>query len=718
MAKENSSPAGDRASTQTAIESGLVEDKKANAPLLAKLRDTLKNYKSPHDTCQIDSIKDRFKIDLMQPLPDFDITQAKAYAASDTVEPSKQLVAHVCEWGKSQRYTAIGQLFNFEHRAIAQLVAAGNMRLSTTQEERYVLVYERPPGIRLGELIRRKKLPVNTTFIYEHILTPVVGAIAQLSELGISHGMINIDTIYISDTAVLAPCLSEPCGLSQPYWYESIERMQALPHAKGEGSVGHDYYALAVVLLEIVHGHEHLSTISRADLEILMLRQGACNALMREKDVPEVFYDFFRGALTLSNEERWTGKQVALWLGGKRFNVLPPPVPGDAVRPYEFGEKHANTRRELAYLFSSDWEHMIASLNNNQLAHWVSVSLRNKELSDIVSRLSRTAFDLSAKNEGQTYEALMNIILLLDPQGPIRIRQLSMNIDGMDGLAVELYSKKQNPELQLIARFIELNMVNYWVELQNKVHKGEYQVSTLLNNLNMRLDRLRGCIRNTGMGFGLERMMYELNPEMPCVSPLFINANVTSLGQLLIQLDRLASQLGDDDETIDRHIASFIASKLLILHEIRLDELAGIPELATNKTIMAIYLLGSAQLKVNQLRVPGLTNWLVLRTLPLMDFIHSRTLRQKYKNALLAVAPTGYIPKLAELVVSADYAVNDEVGFKQALATFRSNRDSIRYYEAAHNIEAESQTMGYNIAKMVAYICLCGSIYFLTRGGL
>ena len=716
MVTETPSSAKDKKSTLAALDA--IEDgPKANEPLMAKLRDHLRGYQPSYDTSEIDMLEKRYTIDLNQPLQSFDVENAKAYSASDSTIPSRMMYAHVCDWGKAQRYRAIKLLKGLDYRSITQVAAAGNVRLSSNNHERYVIFYERPAGIKLSELIKRKKIPANTLFLFEHILSPLANAIQQFSDLDISHGLINPDNIYINDMAVLGPCVAEPCGFSQPFRYESVERIQAMPTAKGEGSTSQDYYALAVVLLEILHGPEYLAHMNQEAFIQSIFRNGAYNTLMQDREVPEVFYDFFRGTLTLNPQERWSGKQVLQWLGGKRFNVLAPPTPVDAVRPYDLGdEKHANTRRELAHMFSHDWERMIASLHNNQLSHWVSVSLRNKELSDIVGRLSRTAYDLSTKNETQTYEALMNIIMLLDPVGPVRIRQLAMHIDGMDSLCADLYFKKMHQELQLLAKFIESNMVNYWIELQSKFQKDkeDYETPAVINALNVRLDRLRSCIRNAGMGFGLERMLYDLNPEMACISPTLASQNVTTLAELLTKLDHLAPTLSENDDPFDRHIAAFIASKLVILKEVRLDELEGLPMLATNKTVMAIYLLGASQIKASHLRLPGLTNWLVLRTLPLMDHIHSRSLRKKYKTALMALAGVGSIPKIADLIVSADYASIDYNGYQQALIDYQENSNSIAFYEAAENVEAESMAMGFRIAKLVAYACLLGSFYFTT----
>ena len=687
-----------------------------NIALAAKLSDGLRSYKPVVNAGKTDTLDNRYRIELQQPLGEYDLENARAYATSDQMEPSRALYAHICEWGTVQRYHAISRLKGLENNAITQLLAAGNITLSTNGNERYAIIYERPQGVKLSELLRKKTLRTDTHFICEKILAPLVNAIEQFAALDISHGLINSDTIYIGDTVALAPCVAEPCGFSQPFYYEPIERMQAMQCAKGEGSTAQDYYALAVVLLEILHGPEHFANFSKEKTIHAILRQGAYSTITRDKDVPETFYDFLRGILTLNPEERWNGTQVLQWLAGKHFHVLPPPTPIDAVRPYEFGAIHVNNCKELAYLFSRDWEYMIESLQNNQFTHWVSVSLHDTKLSGMVSQLSQTAHNHSLKSEAQIEEALMNIVLLLDPSGPIRINNLIMNIDGIDSLCAELYRKKLHKELQLVARFIKTTTVSYWLELQNKGNKTKYTPPAALHDLSLKLDRLRGCIGNPGLGFGLERMLYGLNPDMACISPLLGARNVTTLEELLITLDQQAPALFEQEDPLDRHIAAFIASKLGIMSEIRMDELNGIPSLVRHKTVVALYLLGSAQAQADSMRLPGLTSWLVMKTLPLMDLVHSRTVRKKYKAALMALAPGGSIPKITRLILSADYAAGDNLGFQQATITYHKAAAAIAYYRKPKNIQDRSMMMGFTIAKVVAYAALLGTLYWTLKG--
>jgi len=696
-----------------AADTGGVAEEFKNEVL--KLNDFLRRYHPSATDAKHDVLQDRYRIELSTPLPEFDGKTTKAYAATDLAEPSRLLFALICQPGTVQRHRAIGILKTITHQCILPLASAGSVQLSRPEEERFVIFYERPQGKKLSELLAEHQHQITPHFVCDRIIAPIASAINQLAELDISHGSINPDNIYFSDMAVLGPCVSEPCGYSQPFYCEPLERMQAMPSAKGEGSTAQDYYALAAVVLYVLHGAKHFTEMNPELLARLILREGVYNAMTRQKEVPEIFYDFFRGMLCQNADDRWSHRYLKPWLEGKRYNVLSPPPPLEAIRPFEFENAQASTRRELAHLFCTDWDKIAESVRSGKLTQWVAVSLRNKDLAEKVARISRSVVDLGFKNEVQLTEQIMHIILLLDPNGPIRIKNLSLFMDGIDSLCAELYANKAHQELQMLAKFIEFNMGNYWMELQRK-GSPNYTIPTAVNTILIKLERLRTTMRYSGLGFGLERMLYELNPEMPCLSPLLRQWHVLTLPQLLTRLDRLAPNLSKEDEPLDRHMAAFLASRLSIQHEIRLHDLASSPTLATNRAIIALHLLSMAQQKSGDMRLPGLTHWLVLRILPALDAVHSRSLKQKIKAMLMEQAKSGYMQLLSDIVVTSNYASADQTGFHQAWSLYLMNESRIAGYRKGNRIDQESARFGFIIGKALAYGALLLSLFTVFRG--
>ncbi len=690
-------------------------ERKQSEQAMAKMQDFLKGYAPTHFKHEKDLVQGRYHVNLSRAIPEFDTEFTRAYEATDPTEPGKHFFAKICEPARVQRWRVLENFQHIEHRAVIQIKAVGPVLLSAGNQERLAVVYEQPLGRKLSELVKSRKISGNPHYLLEHILIPIITGLEHFTQLDISHGLINPDNVYYDEqTAILGPCASEPCGFAQPFMFESLERMQAHPAGKGEGSTLHDYYALAVLLLYILHGPDHFSGFTPEALMFHILKDGAYHTLMRDKEVPEIFYDFLRGTLTQSPEDRWTDKQLKAWLGGKRYNVLPPPTPADAVRPFEFKDILVNNRRELAHLFAQDWLHMLHAIQGATLSHWVTVSLRNKELADQVSRLCRNALEAAGKNDILTSEMLMNIVLLLDQIGPLRIRQIALHVEGINTMFAEMYVQKNTVELQFLAKFVETNMINYWVTMQEK-RKPDFEISERLNELIQKLDRLRNCIRNSGFGFGLERVLYDLNADMPCQSEIFENSYVKTLPQLLKHLDKIATNFTGDD-IVDRHVAAFIASKLQIQNEIRLNEISSIPALATSRNMVALYLLAMVQERVEPMRLPGLTHWFSLRLLPLMDSIHSKTLRQKMKTMIANMAPLGLLQKMADLMITADYAEADSNGFEKALEQYRRNAAEIISLKQPERLERDTHKMGLNMATLLAYSGLLFSVMYIIRG--
>lgn len=698
---------------------------KTDAELSKSLADFLRGYTPQAQEPERDVLDDRYRIDLGSPLPEYNSLQADAYSASDSRAPKRALIALVCKPGTVQRTHAIGPLKNTPNPNVLALAAAGVVGLTRPEEERFVLFYDRPKGKKLSVLVASSKTQPSFDFMCSQIISPIAQAIQHFSELGFSHGCINPDNIYFDDIAVLGPCVAEPCGMAQPMYYEPLERIQATPSGKGEGNVSQDYYALAVVVLNIIYGANHFTGLSQEALVRSIMKEGAFNALSRQKDMPEVFYDFFRGLLSMNAHDRWSHKYLKAWLDGKRYNVMPPSPPIESLRPFEFGNLLANTRRELAHFFFQHWNEVPEVFENGELLQWVSISLRNKELSEFLVRMGRSMHSSTRKNDGALDEQIMRLIAVLDPTGPVRLKQLSFHIDGMNGLCAELVATQSQAQLQLFMRFIELSMFHFIIEQRNKnADERETALPSVgaatpqaIDNSIARLDRIRMITRNTGFGFGTERILYDLNPGMACLSPLLAGRHVATLPAMLKALDRLAPKLAESNDPIDTHIAAFIASKLNIQHKILLSELDANPTLASNPTMMALKLLAAAQQKSSMMSLPGLTHWLTSRLLPTLDVLRSQTLRQKVKNMMVTVCRTGSLPKMAELMIHSGYAPSEAAAFQQAAVRFEQSKQDIIYYRKGDMLEINSQQLGALLAHYGALAALAISFILALRGG-
>ena len=697
-----------------------AEKHKLEADIGKSMAGFLRDYKPEIIALEKDVLDRRYFIDLNTPLPDFNCKNAKAYASADRKIEGKELVALVCEVGTLQRMEAIAPLINAPHPNIMQLISAGVVELSRLGEERFVILYEKPKGKKLSEILATATKRPSFEFICQNIINPIALAIQHLSETGLAHGSINCDNIYFQSVAILGSCAAEPCGFSQPFYYEPLERMQALPSGKGEGDNSQDYYALAVVILHVIYGINHFAGISEDALIQRIMKEGAFNALTRQKDMPEVFYDFFRGLLNPNSKERWGYKYMKAWLDGKRYNVMPAPPPQEAIRPFEFEGGSANTRREVAQMFFKNWKAVPEVLVSGQLANWVAISLRNKELNEYLLSITKGINSIIGKNDTTIDEQIMRIIVIFDQLGPVRIRKLSFQIDGISSLFAELMLAHSVADMLLLIDFIELSMFSFVFEQKNKGNENkdkDEQVNVKYEILITRLEKLRGILRNHGFGFGAERVFYDLNPTVQCISPLVAGKYVANLPSLLKTLDGIASNLSRDKDPIDNHTAAFIASRININHAVNLSGLETNKTLAKSDSLIALKLLAAAQRKSRIDSLPGLSHWLGLRILPLLDAIRSKTLKKKLLTMLEKSVKTGSLTRMADIFVESGYAFAEEMAFQQSVEKYKTNIREINYYNRQDVIDAQSKRLGTNMAHRVAVVALVASFYFAIRGG-
>lgn len=697
----------------------LPDEGKSDQVLQGALNDFLRSY-NPSATMVNNAglLLNRFRVELAEPLPEYDSKTAKAYNVSDISGEYKKLYALVINHGRVFRMHAIERLKSLRHPNLISLVAAGNVEFSSSAEERFVIVYERPAGQKLSQILASKTIDLNDYFIVNNIISPLISIINELAELNLPHGSINLDKIYFLNEPVLGDMLSEPCGYSQPFYCEPIERMMCLPAGKGEGSPAQDYYAMAVVVMALQFGLGHFSGMTQNGLIKTIVREGAYFALLRNKDTSLMMDEFYRGTIGQDVLHRWNYRYLKSWVDGRRSSAVVLRNNNEVLKPFEYTtggiEIAANSRAELAHSFYMHWDHMPDILRGGSLNSWMVINLRNKELVSEINHISKTVSSLDHSQSAQIAEQCMRFILLLDPQGPIRFGTLVFHLDGLAALCAELYLTQSEKELSFFTRFIELDMARFWRSLQNPDIPLTQNITEVLN----KLDKLRLLVRNSALGFGVERLLYELNPQLSCQSPLFANNNITSLKNLLLRLDQLAPNFYAQQDPIDKHIAAYIGQKLSLQGEIKLHELTAMASLATNRSIIALRFLAKAQSKAGSIKLPGLSHWLGSRILPSLNIIRSKTLRGRLKNALLQKSQSGALPMLEDLIIEESYSRADKNGYQRARQSYAQNINKIAAYRMPEIIDRDSTLTGAAFAKSVSYFVFFVILFFSLRDGL
>ncbi len=634
----------------------------------------------------------RFSFSPERPLPMLSHAYAKAYEAQDSTNPQRRLYAMVLENRLPYRQQAMADMHGLNNPSGTMLVGYGTVSCSHLGESRMVLFLDQPGGTRLSETIQ------NQTRIHEHrvidfVLQPALRALLVMRDKKLSHGNIRPEAFFIGEQTTLGECFSAPPGTLTHYLYEPPERINATPLGRGDADEKGDVYALGVLAYELLYGLDKLKDLGQDEFNRRSLNTGIYHVFSNNREFSDLFSDFFRGVLTDNPNERWGIDQLAQWLGGKRFNMIAPQAPKEAGRSILFMEEEYYSRRLLAYMFQKYWRDTAKELRSLRLDRWVEMSLHRPDMAERLDRAMRIAGN--ASTERQVNDMMTRVIAILDPLAPIRCLHIGARPDGFGPLLADLLQNDSPTELNELLNFIETDIANFWSDLDGFNKLGDSQTF-------WRLQRVRPFLKSRAFGFGVERLLYELNPSLPCQSELLRAHHITTPADALKALDALAKQAAPDTSFVDRHLAAFLAAKIDMSKEIRLIDLSTMPVLANNPELVVLKIIARTQQKYERLNLVGLSAWAAMRVEKMLDEIHNRVVRKELKLQLKKLASSGSMNDVLSAVVNREIALQDHEGFAKAIALHQINHMKIERFQNPKLIERHANDLGGRLASLIA----------------
>jgi serine/threonine protein kinase len=673
-------------------------------PLIEERIDTgldavLKEYRSnytPGGTNR-DELDGRFQIHVNRPIPEFDHALGKAYAVTDSTNPQRQVYAMVLDNTLPYRSDVIDKLQSFQNAHLTIMLGSGTVRLSHLNESRQVMLFDRPGGKKLSDILKTQPR-MHEHAVIDKILQPLCKALIALRDKNVVHGSINPDNIYIGDELVLGECASAPCGYLQPFLYEPLERMMCDPIAKGVGDEKADVYAVGMLAYELIYGLDRVKNIPKEQLITMSLDIGIYHALSNNIDFSDALADFFRGIFNDNLNERWNIEQLSQWLNGKRFNMIVPPAPRESARSMSFIGREFYSRKSIANALHRNWKEALKEVKNIKIDRWCEMSIHRPELAEKLERVLRIGGE--ASTEKNNADMLTRLLAILDSVGPVRTQNLCMRPEGYGLQLAEFMRRNNPPEMNQLLDTIEQDIPNYWATLLESSKSQE------LSQAIWRLQRCRSHMKIKSLGFGLERLLYDLNPTLPCQSPLVKQYHITTLTDLLKTLDALAHQLAPDTTLVDRHIAAFIAAKIDITKEVKLTDLSVIPVLAKNPELIVLRILTKAQQRNDKMHLVGLTTWAAMRVEKMLDEIHNRVIRKRMKMELKPAAQDGLLGDIVSIIVNRDAVSRDHDGFAMAISLYSINKKRIERLRDAGVVGSYARHFGGQISTTISYIIL------------
>lgn len=622
------------------------------------------------------TLKDRITIYPEAPLPHLDGFRVLAYRAEDRAEPQRQMVAYACTHGLPVRTKDMETFAGVETVGWTTLVEFGQVNWPLTEGSVPMVVYEAPGGNRIMTDLKQKMRPVQENDLARRVARPVANLLREMRMRGTTHRAIRPTNMFLSGEkggpVILGDCFTTPPGMGQAAVMEPIESGQCRPEGRGDGIFADDLYALGVTMAILYFGHNPAANVDDGAMLLAKAERGSFGALTGDSRMSPVIADALRGLLHDDIDRRWTLDDLEGWIEGQAAKAAVPRPEGRASRSFKFTGRDHYTTRGLAWTIFRNWSSGANLLRGEELEAWMRRGLDDPDGALHISAIGTTmAAGPAVAREANEDISVTRLINTLDPAGPIRYKGLAAMPDGL-GACLAMSFLERN-DVDLFAEMLRRDIPHYWFEAQQDPNWGAEE---------SRIANLRTLAARPNWGYGIERVLYELNPTLACQSPLVKDDNVSRLPHLLPVLDAKASRVDRSALPIDRHIAAFIAKHFSENVDGQLSLVSDDSD-KHKRLLGVVNLFATLQWKIGPQSLPGLAAWLGRIAGPILESYRSRTTREKLQGELPEVLERGNLTDLNNLLDSPDLRQEDLQGFQEAVARFEEAESEIQDLEVS-----------------------------------
>ena len=638
-------------------------------------------------------VKERYEVHSGKPIPELDSQPAVAYACNHLRDPTRKLFALVCDPKMPPRMDVVAIMRRVDHRNLLRALDYDVIDWAPEGRRCPVLIMERPAGTRVFKSLADENLPMQEENVTRYFIDPVCQILREMHAMGTFHRMIRPDNLFWMGgegrEMILGECYSSQPGVTNPSVYETMECALSSVAGRGEGGSENDLYAVGVTILALLTGKNPLQ--GHSDDEIIALRHaaGSYGAFVQNQRISLTMMEPLRGLLNDEPAERWTLEELALWLNGRRLSPKQQAMPTKASRGLIIGGGEHVTSREVARGLHQNWDLAGPIITGGSLDVWLRRSLSEDDMVEAVN-------DAKAGGAESPDKLIARVIIALDPEGPIRLKDFSATLDGVSGL---IGAFADDPSARkLFAAVINMSLMSFWSDKQPRLRADHIRRIS-------RIDRVRAVMNQTSLGFGMERVVYELNAGYPCLSKIFERDFVHTVDLVLPALNRVCAQPEPPDRLIDRHVAAFLAThfKRPIGTELRDLERSGEQQ---EGLVAQFHILTALQETLHRnTEFPELCAYAAKKLEPATERFYSRERRKKVVAKIRKAAKSGKLQDLMNIIDDNEELAIDQRSFDHASQEYAAaTRSLIRLTRDMQNKEVLAEDIGGQLAGAVSLL--------------
>ena len=658
---------------------------------------------------------ERYAVDFTDRLPDLDSAGARAFAASDSEQSEEEVYALVQERGVPLRLDVLNALLDDPVDFLTNPVATGLVLIEspTGEVERLVMIAKRPPGPSLAGGWDKSRGSIDQ-FIKGPLLGSVALVLGKLMEREVSHRAIRPDNIFFDGTEhggiVLGECFSAPAGVDQPDVFEPLERSILPPDARGEGGEADDLFALGVTVLALFLGETPGEGRGRKEMFHARVSHGSFWALTASKELPGALSTLLRGLLNDDPNERWDLRDLIQWVEGHAPQQPTGLANWTLSRPVKFEGETYSDRRILAEALAGHVPEAAVFLRDQEFVPWVQQVVASESMSDRVERLIGIGSDTDIVGDPEADEALVaKFCIFLDPLGPVRYRGLSLSFDGIGQALAAAQKNGRQEAINAIKDLLSSGLMMAMVEIA-ETH------NPLSSSWGDQIRAISTLAGKKGPGVGIERVLYDLNPALPCQSDRFRGGWAGSIGGALRALDRGLASLPQGAPMLDPHFMAFcVAKDRKLVHSLTTLTHPNVD--GAQAAVMMMELFGGLQSSEKTGALTNLCGRLAEQAKPALRTIRNRRRREDLAAKLSGLTAGGDLTRMVREVAFTHAQAEDNRDFSRAVSSYTELTRLRQKLEAGiTGNDPEAQKFGAMAAAFMGFIMLGVTALFVFAG--
>lgn len=642
---------------------------------------------------------------MSSPLPEFATAGGDAFKATDKERPGKQIYALIHhptvplrnEVFKSLKARPIANLVNPVDRGLMNLDLKG-------QKQRLITIFERPTGGALIGPDGKVNPKVNTNKLRQNVVLSALKAIAALHKRGITHRCIMPTSLYFTapdtDEVCVGECYSTPAGFQQPFGMEALKLALADKNARGDGDVESDFYQLGATLQSLYFGEQLWRGRDRDSMLMARVNQGSFWALSGGREIPGALGSLIRGLMADEEDERWSAEDILDWFEGVGKPKRTSMKAWSMNRPTTFKGIAYVDRRLLADAFARDPREAALFLKGIDFPAWVQLSFRDEILTERLEATLNVKTDTGLGGvRPDDYKMVARVCMFLHPTGPVHFKGNSFFLDGISTALADAFARDDRDLIGTILDMFDEKFLNALAEVC-----GERNPSFMTQVRSLRAVMVHGASKQ--LGRGMERVLYGLNPILPCISVRFENVWIGSIKQMMRALDRLAATGNMKNVLLDRHLAAFCCAHGGDL-ERDFSKIAAAQNDPAKMSSLGAEFLGMLQQRFKLEPLHSLTEKLVDALGPAVKGLRNKKRRERVAALLEKVKKGGDIHKLTTEVNLTRIQLEDAREFAQARnAIIKLDREKARLSKKILPTDNEARAKGLRGSRWLAFVIM------------